>query len=201
MKREFFRNRFKTLNPPESMDMNAWFFRRVHHFSSSKLERAKESPQARHDTNACGISVSGRNECAMKPLTVCFSALLLFSGCSKSTVEPTPSATITFPPGTVGLRADPNPVPANVGNGKTTVGWQTGTAETGEVYLVEEKGERLFARGPSGSSDAPWIAPGSTRFRLYRGTDHREVLAELIVTMGRSASAGATTTPTPASSP
>ena len=103
-----------------------------------------------------------------------------------------------FPPGTVGLRADPNPVLQTGANGKTTISWQTGSDQTGEVYLVEEKGERLFARGPFGSSDAPWIAPGSTRFRLYRGTEHKEVLAELTVTMGGSAPV---TSPVPASTP
>lgn len=111
----------------------------------------------------------------------------------------TPSQ-ISFPAGTAGLRADPNPVPA-AGPGKTTISWQTGAGEVGEVYLVEDNGERLFARGSSGSADAPWIGPGSTRFRLYRGTEHKEVLADLTVTMAGPPSATGTATAAPSPSP
>lgn len=103
-----------------------------------------------------------------------------------------------FAPGVAGLQANPNPVPAGV-QGKTTISWQTGTEDPGEVYLVEDKGERLFARGAAGSAEAPWISPGSTRFRLYRGTAHQEVLAELTVTM--DSAPGASITPATSSSP
>ena len=102
---------------------------------------------------------------------------------TSTTASPTPnSSSATFAPGVAGLQANPNPVPPS-SPGKTTISWQTGTADSGDVYVVDQNGEKLFARGPSGSAEAPWITPGSTRFRLYRGTEHSEVLAELTVHM------------------
>jgi hypothetical protein len=115
---------------------------------------------------------------------------VLFFGCNRSDTssnETTSGASPSSGPvstGTALLKADPNPVPAAApGGGKTTIRWQTGTGENGEVYLVEPERERLFAAGASGASEATWLSPGTTRFRLYRGTEHREMLVELSVTM------------------
>ena len=86
--------------------------------------------------------------------------------------------------------------------GVTTVGWNTGNG-TGEVYLTNGVDEKLFARGDKGAQEAPWIMPGSTpRFRLYRGTDRRELLKEISVTMeGPAKSPAASATPAVSPSP
>jgi hypothetical protein len=89
------------------------------------------------------------------------------------------------------LRADPNPVPSG-SVGKTTIAWDTGGNDAGDVYVGTAGNEKLFANGPNGSQDAPWIAPGSTEFRLYNHADHK-LLAYLTVTMPSS--------DTPASNP
>jgi hypothetical protein len=115
---------------------------------------------------------------------------VFFLGCNRTDTtssQATSSASPSSGPvstGTAVLKADPNPVPpAAPGSGKTTISWQTGTGKNGEVYLVDAQSERLFAAGPSGASEATWLSPGTTRFRLYRGTEHREMLVELSVTM------------------
>ena len=80
------------------------------------------------------------------------------------------------------IKADPNPVPGGTGPGKTTITWDTGSTTAGEVYVFDGSVEKLFARGPKGSSEAPWISPASKfEFRLYRGTDHKEMLTSVIV--------------------
>lgn len=97
------------------------------------------------------------------------------------------------------LRADPNPVPSGHPNGQTTITWDTGSSIVGDVYLVDEGDERLFASDVKGSQSAPWITPGSTEFRLYDHTNY-QLLAQLIVTMP-SADASASSPPaTPVSS-
>ena len=101
------------------------------------------------------------------------------------------------------LRADPNPVPAGNPDGKTTITWVTGSPTDGDVYVVTAAGkETLFASGPKGSQDAPWIKPGSTEFRLYNHADHK-LLAQLTVTMPSSdVKAGSpSTTPVSTASP
>ena len=60
--------------------------------------------------------------------------------------------------------------------------WDTGSNAVGDVYVGTAGNEKLFASGPKGSQDAPWIAPGSTEFRLYNHADHK-LLAQLTVTM------------------
>jgi hypothetical protein len=124
---------------------------------------------------------------------------------SAATATATPSTVASIPspsftPGAPGLRADPNPVRAERAPGKTMISWQSGSEDVSEVYLAEPGGERLFARGAFGSAEAPWINVGSTRFRLYRGTEHKELLAELTVTMttgGSSAASSAAASPKP----
>ena len=97
------------------------------------------------------------------------------------------------------LRADPNPVPPGDPKGKTTITWDTGSDDTGDVYVVGGGNEKLFASGRQGSQDAPWIQPGPNEFRLYKQADHK-LLAQLTVTMP-SANASANSPPaTPVSS-
>lgn len=79
------------------------------------------------------------------------------------------------------LRAEPNPVPAGEGPGKTVISWDTGNGESGEVFVVNGDHEVLFGRAAQASLDAAWIQPGSWEFRLYSTKDHR-LLTKLIVT-------------------
>jgi hypothetical protein len=91
-------------------------------------------------------------------------------------------------PGVAGIRAEPNPVPAGEGAGKTMINWQTTDGTVGEVYLVTDGvPETLFARGTNGPAEAPWIVTGSTyEFRLYGGTDHKTLLGKVIVTRAKN---------------
>jgi hypothetical protein len=123
---------------------------------------------------------------------------LALTGCggsdsdSTATTNSSPAAPDTNAAGVV-LRADPNPVPAGTGPGKTTIFWQTADQSVGEVYVWDGKEERLFARGSKGSSDAPWIGAGATEFRLYNPQDRTKVLARLVVNRPASAPASSAT--------
>lgn len=86
-----------------------------------------------------------------------------------------------MPAGSI-LRADPNPILKGNPYGTTTIMWDTGGNEVGEVFVVEAAQEKLFATGAKGSQEATWIKPGSTEFRLYTQTDHK-LLAQIKVTM------------------
>ncbi|MGI8890856.1 MAG: hypothetical protein ACR2G0_08770 [Chthoniobacterales bacterium] len=68
--------------------------------------------------------------------------------------------------------------------GETTITWDTGTGAPGEVYVSKNKGEeKRFAEGQSGSKKAPWISPHAHfEFRLYQGTEHKELLGKVDVT-------------------
>jgi hypothetical protein len=94
-------------------------------------------------------------------------------------------ATPTPAPAT--LSASPNPVRVDAGRlGTTTIAWNTGRSEDGQVYVSENgQPEKLFASGTTGAQDAPWIRPGASyEFRLYAGAGHTERLAA--VTIGNS---------------
>jgi hypothetical protein len=117
---------------------------------------------------------------------------------------PAPDSTASSPPTSanepnvlVVLSADPNPVPAGNLDGKTTITWVTGSPADGDVYVGTVGNEKIFASGPKGSQDAPWIKPGSTEFRLYKHADHK-LLAQLTVTMPSSDTASTrSSTPAP----
>lgn len=81
------------------------------------------------------------------------------------------------------ITATPNPVPAGEGAGTAKISWHTGDNTDGQVYVTENGSpERLFGRGPDGSSEAPWIGNGSTYvFRLYATDASRRVLASVEV--------------------
>ena len=70
--------------------------------------------------------------------------------------------------------------------GTTTVSWDTGDGEVGEVYASRDGApEVLFAGGVEGSQEAPSIIMGSTyEFRLYAGTESTPLLATVVVTPG-----------------
>ena len=81
------------------------------------------------------------------------------------------------------LSASPNPVPGSKGAGKTTVSWDTCNGSIGRVFVSINGGnEMLFADGRRGSAPANWIETGSNyEFRLYN-SDHKEILAKVVVT-------------------
>ena len=82
------------------------------------------------------------------------------------------------------LSASPNPVPAGEGKGQTTISWNS---VDGKVYVTMNGGdEMLFAGLPRGSHDANWIEAGSRyEFRLYN-SNHKELLAKVVVTRAAS---------------
>ena len=80
----------------------------------------------------------------------------------------------------ISLSASPNPVRAGEEPGKTMISWNS---VDGKVYVsVNEGEERLFAGSPRGEQEANWIEASSRyEFRLYN-SNHRELLAKVIVT-------------------
>lgn len=84
----------------------------------------------------------------------------------------------------VTLDAVPNPVPAGLGLGSTRISWDTGDGSIGQIYVSRgDASEDLFATGSGGCVEATWIAEGSSYlFRLYGGTTHERVVAEVTVT-------------------
>ena len=81
------------------------------------------------------------------------------------------------------IAADPNPVPAGPGLGRTRISWTTLDKDDAEVFVSMDGGsERLFAHGPTGSIEVRWIATGSSyEFRLYSRDASRRLLAKTIV--------------------
>ena len=68
------------------------------------------------------------------------------------------------------ITASPNPPPpAGRDAGRTTIVWRTVDARPARVVVsVNGKPEQLFASGPSGTQQAPWISENDTyEFRLY----------------------------------
>jgi hypothetical protein len=97
------------------------------------------------------------------------------------------------------LRADPNPVRGGTEMGKTTITWQTGSESVADIYYVNGADETLFASGPRGSKEAPFIRPGSNEFRMYN-QGQKKLVTQLIVTMPASAASERGTSATPAAS-
>lgn len=81
------------------------------------------------------------------------------------------------------LVATPNPVPYSPGLGTTTIVWNTGSGDRGQVRLARlGRAELMFAEGTSGSAEAPWIRSGETyEFRLYAGERFEDVVAAATV--------------------
>ncbi len=126
----------------------------------------------------------------MKPLFVAILSLALFScGPSQPSAQTKkekapPEQKAQAPHGPASITANPNPVPPGGALGTTTITWDTGSDETGEVYVTKNGGaEKLFASSPSGSQKVPWIsAKMRFEFRLYEGTDHKKLLGKVDVT-------------------
>jgi hypothetical protein len=84
------------------------------------------------------------------------------------------------------LSASPNPIPAGDINellGTTTITWDTGNGEIGDLYVkVDREPEKFMARAPSGTHEVRWIQFDSFyEFRLY-SKKHSKLLAKLEVT-------------------
>lgn len=128
---------------------------------------------------------------------ICLTLTGLFISCDRPTAESTSSPPTSGNDATIAgvvLSADPNPVPAGTPDGKTTITWVTGSSADGDVYVGTVGNEKIFASGPKGSQNAPWIKPGSTEFRLYNHTDHK-LLAQITVRMPLATNPSATPTP------
>ena len=118
-------------------------------------------------------------------LNVAFAGALFLASCDRPAPDLASSSPVASAPS---LTAEPNPVPAGEGPGKTKITWRTGSDTSGEVYVATDGGEEtLFVRDSEGSADAPWITTGSTyEFRLYEGRDHKKLLAKATVTRARN---------------
>jgi hypothetical protein len=133
-------------------------------------------------------------------LAVLFAAGLPLAICEMQAQSPQPAApSPVAASSSASLTADPNPVAGGTAAGKTTITWQTGTVAAGDVYVLIAGKETLFASGPKGSQEAPWIKPGSTEFRLYNQADHK-LLAQLTVTMPSAKPSASSPPATPVSS-
>ncbi len=84
---------------------------------------------------------------------------------------------------TATIVADPNPVPAGSGLGRTKISWATLAGGDAEVCVSRDgEPEQLFARGATGSVEVSWIAAGSNyEFRLYSKDGSRRLLAKTVV--------------------
>ncbi len=87
------------------------------------------------------------------------------------------------PNGAATIKADPNPVPPGGELGTTTITWDTGGNESGQVFVAKDDGpEKLFGTGASGSSEVKWIRIHTRyEFRLYEGTQHDKLLGKVQV--------------------
>jgi hypothetical protein len=84
---------------------------------------------------------------------------------------------------TATIVADPNPARPAAGLSRTRISWASLAEGDAEVFVSRNGGpEQLFARGPSGSIEVNWIAPGSSyQFRLYSRDASRRLLAATTV--------------------
>ncbi|HMH01922.1 MAG TPA: glycosyltransferase family 39 protein [Terriglobales bacterium] len=85
---------------------------------------------------------------------------------------------------TATIVADPNPAPPAAGLSRTRISWATLAEGDAEVFVSRDGGpQQLLARGPNGSVEVGWIAPGSSyEFRLYSKDSLRRLLAKTTVT-------------------
>jgi len=102
---------------------------------------------------------------------------------TKSEAAPVKTASLKTTQKTATIAADPNPVPAKSGLGRTKISWAILGKGDAEVFVSRDDGpEQLLARGPTGSVEVGWIAPGSSyEFRLYSRDSPRQLLARTVV--------------------
>jgi hypothetical protein len=113
---------------------------------------------------------------------ILLAGLACAAGCGKS--NPPPAAPAPAPAKAT-ITATPNPVPAGTSKfGTTAIAWDTGDGRPGEVWVSTKGGpEQKFAGPrPKGTQEAPWIGRAVHEFRLYAGTEHKELLASVKVT-------------------
>jgi len=94
-------------------------------------------------------------------MLLCTSCIRSTSSSSENKGETALSATIS---------ASPNPIPPGGELGETTISWNTGNDEPGQVYVSKNgAAEQLFGKGPSGSRTVNWIRVHTRyEFRLLR---------------------------------
>ena len=120
----------------------------------------------------------------MKVLCVALLGFALVS-CNRSPKETKNMAEVTATASSRGMTsAEPNPVPPSHGDGQTTIKWNTGNSEWGEVYVSKNgRAEQLFAGGQMGEKLVKWIhANARYDFRLYEGKGHQKLLGKVEVT-------------------
>jgi hypothetical protein len=100
----------------------------------------------------------------------------------------------------ISLQADPNPILKGNPNGTTTITWDTGGSDVGEVYVMDGENEKLLASGAKGSKEATSLKPGVTEFRLYTQAGHK-LLTQIKVTVSPPAVPPTNLSIKPASSP
>lgn len=122
----------------------------------------------------------------MKPWLIVALSLAFFSchpshARKKNLESPAPAESVAS---AATITASPDPVAAGGKLGETTISWNTGNDESGEVYVSKDGGaEKRFVAGPSGAEKAEWIQVGRRyEFRLYEGSAHSKILAKVQVT-------------------
>lgn len=123
----------------------------------------------------------------MKILASVLLSLALVSCGHSTSSDRSPAASpneTTLAAGAATISASPNPVPTSAGKGVTTISWNTGTAEDGQVYVSDDGApEQLFGSGKDGSTKVDWIqSKHHYDFRLYEGHAHAKALASVKVT-------------------
>ncbi len=123
---------------------------------------------------------------ALWPATlVAILACALATGCKRSAGNGAASTTKDEGAATV-LRAEPNPVPLGAGKGpaSTTLTWSTADGSFSQVYVSLDGGpEKLVVEGKPGTKTIKWIySKVMYEFRLYKGKDHKTLLATIQVT-------------------
>lgn len=107
-----------------------------------------------------------------KPYLILAIAVMLSTGCNRSE-KPQPAEVIRKPRITADLIRDPSGTNAGV----VRLTGDLGDVSNGEVYVSINGGEEKRVFTIRNSQEWPWVRVGRTNeFRLYRGTNHTELL-------------------------
>jgi len=87
------------------------------------------------------------------------------------------------------ISAKPNPVPAGIGPGSTTISWVLSEGEKAQIFVsTGGQEEKLFAEvATSGAQEVDWVGDDPLDFRLYAGKSKEELLDEVFVTRSKAA--------------
>ena len=87
------------------------------------------------------------------------------------------------------ISAKPNPVPAGIGPGSTTISWVLSEGEKAQIFVsTGGQEEKLFAEvATSGAREVDWVGDDPLDFRLYAGKSKEELLDEVFVTRSKAA--------------